>query len=222
MNFNKLTLYSNNLHEQQKFYLEKLDLKGTSSTDSLTIKLPHGELEFKETHDFKPYHFAFTIPGSKISEALEWLKERVKILKNGSDEVVDFPAWNAESIYFYDADGNIVEFIARKNLPYDTEVPFDSHQLIEISEIGVATSDFEEKFKQLTAIPGVEKFGGGDAVFCAIGEETGLFILIDKNRKDWFPGNDKAFSANFTTLIGTSEGEFRVVYIDDKLIFQTA
>jgi len=63
-------------------------------------------------------------------------------------------------MYFYDADKNIVEFIARKNLNNASTLPFNSTQLMSISEIGIPTLNIEEKFQQLRAISSVEEFSG--------------------------------------------------------------
>ncbi len=140
-------------------------------------------------------------------KALEWLKERVEIQKDVDAEIIDFPAWNAESIYFYDADKNILEFIARKNLDNGNPNSFTSNDLLEISEIGIATTDFKEKFDYLISDTGVAKFGGGKEVFCALGSET----------KDWFPTNDKAFAAEFIAKIELDEKLKIVEYKNETL-----
>ena len=54
-------------------------------------------------------------------------------------------------------------------------------------------TDIEAAFKKLKTHLGVSVFDGSFDKFCAVGEEQGLFIIIDKAKKDWFPLNDKAF-----------------------------
>jgi len=222
MKLKELTLYTSQPSVLEDFYKHILGLKLVDKLDDeLLFELKNSKLRFIRKESSRPYHFAFNIASNKIKEALEWLKSRVSILKNKDDDIVDFPAWNAESIYFYDPDKNILEFIARKNLDNKTEGDFSTEDIFEISEIGIATKDFTEKFKSLTAIPGVSKFSGGDEVFCAIGSEYGLFILIDKNRKDWFPGNDKAFSSEFIAIIEANNTETKVEFKDDTITHKT-
>lgn len=200
-----------------------MDLEIVSENDlEFSVKVNNSILKFIQNEGFHPYHFAFTIPSNKINESLKWLKERVSILKDGDKDIVDFPTWNAESIYFYDADKNILEFIVRKNLKNSSEGEFGSDDILEISEIGLATQDFEGKFQTLTSIPDIEKFSGGKEVFAAIGSERGLFILIDKNRKDWFPSNDKAYSSEFKVIIGTEKNDYIVTYEDETLTYKVA
>ncbi|WP_310993250.1 VOC family protein [Aequorivita marina] len=202
MKIKKLNLYTSQIDAQKKFYGDTLGLEINRSTEAeISFNAGNTILRFIKKSNFKPYHFAFNISPNKVSEALAWLQERVKIQKDGDYNVVDFPAWNAESIYFYDADNNIVEFIARKNLATRNSKPFTANDILEVSEIGLATKDFKEKYDFLTSKVGVAKFGGGKKVFSALGSETGLFILIDINEKNWFPTNDTAFAADFTAEI---------------------
>jgi hypothetical protein len=39
-------------------------------------------------------------------------------------------------------------------------------------------------------------FDGDFSSFCALGNDEGLFILIDKNKKKWFPTNDVAHASD--------------------------
>lgn len=218
MKIKELTLYSKNPEVLENFYHQNLGLHVLSkSKQEISFSLQNSILTFKHSDDATPYHVAFTISSNKITEALSWLKEQLQILKNKEDEIVDFPAWNAESIYFYDPDTNIIEFIVRKNLDFSTPGKFSSSDIIEISEIGLATENFDEKFNQLISIPNLQKFFGNDTIFCAIGSERGLFILIDKNKKDWFPGNDAAFSSPFDAIIEVKGQKFRVRFRNDQL-----
>ncbi|WP_034259800.1 VOC family protein [Aequorivita capsosiphonis] len=218
MKIRELTLHTTLIDAQKKFYGEKLGLQVVHSNEKeIAFKLGKTILKFIKTAKSKPYHFAFNIPSNKVTAALEWLKERVEIQKDGDFEIVDFPAWNAESIYFYDADKNILEFIARKNLDNHNSEPFNSEDLLEISEIGIATNEFKEKFDFLISEVGAPKFGGGKEVFSALGSETGLFILIDLNRKDWFPTNDKAFAADFVAKIELGGKPKTIQFKNEKL-----
>jgi len=219
MKIKELSLYTTQIDAQKRFYGDTIGLEILQSNEKeIVFNTGHSILRFKKKATSNPYHFAFNIPSNKVKEALSWLNERVKIQKDGDSEIVDFPAWNAESIYFYDADKNILEFIARKDLENRNSDPFSSEDLLEISEIGLATNNFKEKFDFLLSEVGVPKYGGGKEVFCALGSENGLFILIDLTRKDWFPTNDKAFAADFSVKIELNDKIKTVEYKNETLL----
>lgn len=214
MKIKELKIYTSNLNKQVDFYKQALGLEILEkSSSSASFKIGNSIFKLTVSEDFLPYHFAINIPCNQENEALNWLKSRVDILKDGDIEVQDFDFWNAKAIYFYDADQNIVEFIARKTLPNQSDREFNSNSLIEISEIGVPVNDIETTFNELQTIVPIKQYDGGFERFCAIGDETGLFICINKNIKDWFPTDDKAHSSEFELLFeenGTSyELEFK-------------
>jgi len=117
MKINELKIYSSRFDKQIAFYSGKIGLKLIEETEYEAIfQIGKSKLIFKKSERFQPYHFAINIPANKENEALNWLKQRVEILRDGNYEIQNFDSWNARAIYFYDEDKNIVEFIARKNL----------------------------------------------------------------------------------------------------------
>src|SRR5690554_1022636 len=222
MKIEELTLYTKKLNAQNFFYSQVLGLEETGVfTGGISFQVGDTLLKFIEKDTFQPYHFAFNVPADQIPEALVWLKGRVEIQRDGTNEIVDFPAWNARSIYFYDADNNILEFIGRKDIKTSISLPFSGRSFFEISEIGLATDNFDEKYHILLNDLNLNKFGGGKEVFAAFGSDNGLFILIDKSRKDWFPTNDKAHAADFKTIINLDEKRIEVEYTNQILSFHT-
>ena len=218
MQIKKLKIYTSSLSAQSQFYSEILKLKMLSqSENSISFKIGRSVLEIESAQKVTPYHFAINIPSNQENEALVWLKSRVEILKDGNNEIQDFEAWNAKAMYFYDMDKNIVEFIARKNLDNRSNETFDQNALLEILEIGMPTNDIENKFNFLNENIGMEIYSGGFDRFCAIGDEHGLFICIDKNIKDWFPTSDKTYSSDFEFCIQQGEIEYGVAFKNEKL-----
>jgi catechol-2,3-dioxygenase len=218
MQIKKLKIYTANLAAQSQFYAEILGLEKLGSTQkTVSFKMGKSVLEIESSLSATPYHFAINIPSNQEMEALNWLKDRLEILKDGSNEIHDFVAWNAKAMYFYDPDQNIVEFIARKNLDHRSETAFDQNALLEISEIGLPTDDIEKEFNRLNKNLGLEIYSGNFDRFCAIGDENGLFICVDKNIKDWFPTNDKAYSSNFEMILRHNEKAYEIVYKNEKL-----
>ncbi|MEO0572284.1 MAG: VOC family protein, partial [Bacteroidota bacterium] len=132
-------------------------------------------------------------------------------------EIQDFDFWNAKAIYFYDMDHNIVEFIARKNLKNGTDKEFNSNSLLEISEIGIPVNDIETTFNTLNTLSNLSKYDGGFEKFCAIGDENGLFICINKQLKNWFPTGDKAHSSEFGITFEENGKEYAMEFRNEKI-----
>jgi catechol 2,3-dioxygenase-like lactoylglutathione lyase family enzyme len=85
------------------------------------------------------YHFAFDVPRNKFVEAKAWLAGRVDLLDRDGRDEFEFSSWNATAVYFRDPAGNVVELIARRNLPNDSGRPFGSDGLLRVSEVGVVS-----------------------------------------------------------------------------------
>ena len=106
-----------------------------------------------------------------------------------------------------------------KNLDNRSELAFDQNSLIEISEIGLATDHIENEFNFLNKTIGLEIYSGDFDRFCAIGNENGLFICVNKNKKDWFPTGDKIFPSGFEIMIHQNENEYKIELKNEKLRF---
>lgn len=218
MQINKLKIFSPKIKEQADFYGQVLGLTILEQTDQKgIIEFGQSVLEIDYKAETTPYHFAINIPANKEEEALLWLKDRVEILKDGEHEIQDFDFWNAMAVYFYDEDLNIVELIARKNLNNPNKEPFSEKQFLEISEIGLPTYDIEEIYSQLNQLTQIEVFDGGFERFCAIGDEHGLFICINKQVKDWFPTSDKAYSSAFEINLTEQGKEYELCFDGEKV-----
>jgi catechol-2,3-dioxygenase len=133
------------------------------------------------------------------------------------NEIQNFVNWNAKAIYFYDRDKNIVEFIARNNLKNSSSEDFNGNSLVEISEIGIPTTNIKKEFSFLNEKLGLSIYDGTFENFCAIGSERSLLICIDKNAKGWYPLNDEAYSSDFMLKLIVDQREFVLEYSDEIL-----
>lgn len=213
-----LKLFTGDLQAQMNFYSKLLGLPVQNTSEkSFQLKLGYTWLEFEERPAATPYHIAIHIPAFQEEKALAWLEERVEILKDGEDSIVDFPGWKAKSIYFYDADRNIVEFISRRHFFPAVSEEFSEKSLLGISEIGLATEDVEEKFNFLNNNFGLQKFTGDYERFCATGDDEGLFIIINKNLKDWIPTGDEAHASDFEIRLSVQNAIFGAAFKNDRL-----
>lgn len=218
MKIEYLKIYSPELESQKKFYRELLELPVSQvAEDRLQVRLGFSLLEIEKQEAATPYHLAFHIPPQREKVAMEWVEQRMDVLENDGEKITDFPAWNAKSIYFYDAAQNILEFISRRELYPPATGKFTSKEILGISEVGLATANVEEKFSFLNENFGLEKYSGDYERFCAAGDDEGLFIIINKDQKDWIPTGDKAYSSPFEIKISVEKALFGAVYENERL-----
>lgn len=205
----ELQIFTDSIKNVAAFYGDLLGFKVLQrDEDSISFQAGKTVLRFLYSPHTTPYHFAFNIPSNAIEEAHIFLQGKVDILNDGYTEIFDFDTWNARAIYFYDQDKNIVECIARKNLSIYKEGPFSIADILGISEMGMPVNDIQSYFDQIKNTLGLVQYSGNKTSFCAQGTETGLFILIDKNNRKWFPKNDNAFEANFKMIVSIQGQDF--------------
>jgi len=218
MKIKRLEIGCKNIVEQQKFYRDILGLEiHESSISSFELHIGYSVLFFRQKENFTPYHIAFHIPDRDEEKALKWLKNRVSVLKFESDTIIDFKGWDAKSIYFYDADANIMEFISRRNYNCESLKEFSEGSILGISEIGLATDDIQEKHHFLNANCELDIFDGNFKNFCAIGNDLGLLITINSTLKTWFPTGDKAFNSEFNLQFSNKGKQYNMQYKRNKL-----
>ena len=196
MKINELELLTPDLSGQQFFYGEVLQLPVSVGPTGNTIEIQAGEtrLVFRQAPPkwTGVYHFAFNIPENQFEEGRNWIMERVGLASDESGRTeFHFDNWNADALYFYDQAGNILEFIARHTLQNASELPFSSHSLLCVSEIGVGTPDVPGLVEGLQAQHGLQPYGEPHTdEFTAVGDENGLFIVVRPGR-NWMPDTGK-------------------------------
>lgn len=213
MRIEHLALKTSRLEEQRHFYGEILGMEIREvSLTSFEVQLELSVLRFTQSAQATPYHIAFHIGASQQHKALDWLKQRVDILQDQEKEIIDFSSWNAKSIYFYDPDKNVLEFISRRHLYPTKEDAFAGRSVLGISEIGLATDNVLESYTFLNKEFDLVKFTGDYDTFCATGDDHGLFIIADTTKKTWFPSADQVIPADFDIRFTTSQLRARFQY----------
>jgi catechol-2,3-dioxygenase len=208
MNILELELLTDSITETELFYTDVIGLKTISKTNSsVSFAAGYTKLTFRSSENLKPvYHFAFDIPNNKLLEAFAWIEKKTEIMEVVPPEkIADFYNWNAKSFYFYDNNGNILEFIARFSLDNASEKPFDGLSILSVSEIGFVTKNVSQLSDELFNKYGLSVFSKQPKLekFIVLGTDTGLFILVEENR-DWYPTHQKAKS--FWTKVVFSNG----------------
>jgi catechol 2,3-dioxygenase-like lactoylglutathione lyase family enzyme len=218
MNILEVELLTDNINETEIFYNEVLGLPTVSRNEaSVSFAAGTTKLTFRSSKNVKPvYHFALDIPNNKLLEAFAWIEKKTEIMEViPPDKIADFYNWNAKSFYFYDNNGNILEFIARQDLDNASEKPFDGSSIVSVSEIGFVSKNVAKLSDELFEKYGLTTFSRQPKLnkFIVLGTDTGLFILVEENR-NWYPTDKKAKSF-WTKVVFDTEGEKREIEVLD-------
>lgn len=190
MRIKRLNILTDDLIAQKEYYSNVLELPVHLEEDDLLVQAGKTEIIFTQSpaHWTGAYHFAFNIPENQFLQAKGWLSKRIPLLKDaqGNDEFKS-ETWNSISLYFKDSAGNILEFIARHDQKNATEIPFNSEQILQVSEIGLPSKDVIAFANELCEKLNVSVYRQEpNENFTPIGDEDGLFILPSENRI-WIP-----------------------------------
>ena len=213
MKIKEVILFSNNIQGQKQFYKTVLGFEQLfDAPEKISFKAGESILTFQYKKDFKPSHLAFNIPSNAINDALIWLRKRTEVLDCDGEKIADFSNWKAKAIYFYDADKNIMEFIARERIDIESDEAFTPRLIISISEMAIATTNIEGIYNSINAMKSIPIFDGDFNRFCALGNDDGLFIVIDKTIKKWYPTNEEVFTSDFII-----KGDYNFEFTNGKI-----
>jgi catechol 2,3-dioxygenase-like lactoylglutathione lyase family enzyme len=209
MKLKQIQIQTNNIQQTASFYQDILNLCILEKDlNTLTIQAGNSILKFVENPQFKSiYHFAFNIPENKLNEAIEWCKNKVDLIFiEDQNFITNFENWNANAVYFYDNNGNLLEFIARHDLNNAQEEVFSSKAILNISEIGIVNENPLELGNQLIEKYGLKFFSknANSEKFAVLGNDEGLLILVQPNR-NWYPTQTPSES-NATKILLENKG----------------
>lgn len=184
-----IDLETADLSTERAFYTQTLGLPlQQTTTDAFTVQAGTTALTFHSSSQ-QPllYHFAFTIPFNKWKQAKAWLIARTRLLEGvGKDEFENVRV-RTHNYYFPDPAGNILEFIAREDLPPKAGEDFGPEDILHISKIGLVVDDVPGAVKQLKIRLGIEVYRDSFFEdFAQIGDINGVFVLVKRGRL-WAP-----------------------------------
>ena len=190
MNIQKLQLWAADLQAQKDFYSNILELPTELTSAGVLVHAGSTEILFtRAPSGFDgAYHFAFNIPQNQYQAARQWITARIPLLKDKTGKE-DFhsDSWNSDSVYFPDAAGNVLEFIARHSLNNAVGGDFDASKILNVSEIGLPSENVIAFAGELCAKLGLSIYKQEpNETFTPVGDENGLFILPIKDRI-WMP-----------------------------------
>lgn len=196
MQIEEVILYTSSLPRTRLFYSRTLELPIVAeSEEGVTFRAGASLLTFKPTAEGKPYyHIAFNITNNHFSNSFDWIDAKLDILPaNEQMPIAVYEEWNAQSFYFYDNNGSILEFIARFDLPYESGEAFSVNDIREISEVGVVATNVTATAARLTEEQDLPVFAKSapSAHFAALGDDHGLFIVVPVGHQ-WVPTHKPA------------------------------
>ncbi|MFB9992062.1 VOC family protein [Deinococcus oregonensis] len=220
MHIESLTLFTPDLDVQHAFYTGVLGLSTARNTpDSVTVQAGQTLVTFRQhTAPGRFSHLAFDIPRHQVDGAEAWLRARVPLLEDAQG-ISRFPlseGWNSESLYFEDAAGNLLECIARHDLPNDHAAPFSSGGLLHVSELGIVVPDVAAAVLDLERRFGLLTFNEQSDTFAPVGDQHGLLIVVEEGR-GWFPTGRPAVRAPFEV---TFTGNGSTQHFDDSSVLE--
>ncbi len=189
MEINEVILLTDKLSAVKHFYTAELGLAVIkASQNEISFAAGTSVLTFKQSAAAAYYHFAFNIVPGLFHQAHAWAQQRFKLLAFENNTIIHFPNWNANSLYFMDPSGNILEFIARYDLPSLHKNVFDTSCILNISEIGIVTDPVSATKQLLEDNFGLSVFHRQQPTeeFCPMGDDSGLLIVVTQHR-NWFP-----------------------------------
>lgn len=214
----ELTLFSHNLEAQKQFYQSVFGVDFyEDSVDHFSFQAGWTKVTFRKSNIKTVYHYCYLIPSNKLDEAIVWLQDKIELITVGGEVIHQHTHWNAAAIYFYDADGNIGELIARYDLPYISDHPFTYTDILCMNEIGLPSSDCRKLNAEISDKIGTEIWKGDLDRFVVNGDQEGMFLLVNNTVKDkWYPTNIFPETVNIEALINHQDQLTRVIYDDQN------
>ncbi|NEW05685.1 glyoxalase [Paenibacillus sp. SYP-B3998] len=191
MNILKIEVRTKCLESIKQFYGDLLNFEIMEfSGNRMILQAGTSTIIFNEEDESEAfYHIAFSIPSNQLSEAKKWLENKgIELITKDNEDQFEFIDWSASACYFYDPDGNLIEFIAHHSIDHTSSDSFQAKSILHVSEIGLPVDDVRVETKRICERFGLSLWRGDGEQFAAIGDENGLFIVTDKNRP-WFPDN---------------------------------
>lgn len=214
MEIDNLHLRTAHLSDLRTFYADTLDCPVTNAdAGEFTIEIGTTDVTFSGIDDRSDpsYHFAINIPQNQFDDARTWLSDRVELVSDAEtgEHEIFFEDWNAHAIYGLDPANNLFELIARHDLSNDSDRLFGSEHFRRVSEIGLPVPNVRRAVEAIKDNVGVSLRNNrataitDDASFAAVGDDHGLFIVVEEGR-GWFPIRNQAAEV-YPVTIGISD-----------------
>jgi len=219
MEIREVKIFSNRIDEQEDFYKNVVGFQCVRESNSLLeINTKENKLILEKSIEKFYYHFAFLIPTGSLNSAINFVEEKsIELLPFQKKKIIQFDT--GRSIYFYDKDGNIVEFIERPTLNYPSNNNFSIENILKLNEIGLPVSEPKRMAERLTnrfGIGAINKKDFNDQ-FCWVGDYNGVIIVV-KNGRNWFPTEKPGITNDFVIKYFDQGKEYKLSFENKKII----
>jgi catechol 2,3-dioxygenase-like lactoylglutathione lyase family enzyme len=172
------------------------------------------------------HHLAFSVPLGKVPATRTWLANRAELLVRDGRDLFTFdpPFGPAESLYFADPDGSVLELIGRDGPSPAAGSGFDPIvDITGVAEVAIPVAAVPEAVDLLTTLWSLPPVLASPE-FAAVGDRAGMFILVRPERP-WFPTADRL--PNLTPLAidvdtGHSGGPRTLIFANQTTATATA
>ena len=220
MRIKKLQLFTNQLLKEKEFYNETLGFELLAdSRKAFRLKIGWSELSFIHSDKAHHYHYCFLIPSNKLQEALSWMEHSHEVIEiEKGRKTQGFESWNADSFYFYDASGNLAEFIVRHDLKNTSDSNFTISDVLCVNEIGLPSQNIKKLNQELNAISKTELWKGDLERFGTHGSDEGMFLMPHTLlKKNWFPTDMKIESAPLLVQTEHQGQSYEIKFKNEKV-----
>ena len=201
MKITNVHLKTAHLNDLKEYYADTVECPITNTdVREFTVTIGTTDIVFSEADDGSDpfYHFAINVPQNQFEDSVAWLSDRVELLSDAEtgDSEIFFEDWNAHAVYCLDSAGNLLELIARHDLSNDSARPFGSENFLEVSEIGLPVPNVKRAVEAIGDNVGVSLRNNhaatitDDTSFAAVGDDHGLFIVVEDGR-EWFAARNQ-------------------------------
>lgn len=185
--FKSVILYTNELKRLRRFYMNIMELPLVENLENeFTLAIGESTLTFRETEADAFYHYAINIPGNQFSLIKSMMQQKHTLNREGGRNEVYFESFDADSIYFDDPAGNIVELVGRRHR--DLFGAPSPESFLNISEVGIVTYDMTNVGDQIQDI-GIPLRQGTEIkphTLNFLGRDDTFIVLVPPGRKWYF------------------------------------
>lgn len=185
--FKSVVLYTNKLRLLKRFYRNVMELEIiNNSEEEFTVNIGESNLTFRQADEASFYHFAFNIPGNQFSLIKSWMKGKLTLNREGGRDEVYFPSFNADSMYFEDPAGNIIELIGRRHRDlFGNPSPASFLNISEVSMTTYAMTKVGDRIQDL-GIPLRQGTEIDPHSLNFLGRDDTFIVLVPPGRKWYF------------------------------------
>lgn len=185
--FKSVLLYTNKLKLLKRFYRNVMGLEVIkTSAEEFSVNVGESTITFRQSDHPAFYHFAINVPGNQFSLIKHWMQERLTLNREKAEDQIYFSNFNADSIYFEDSAGNLIELIGRRNRDVFGNVTTAS--FLNVSEVGMVTPHIIDVGDDLQDL-GIPLWQGTEVdpeSLNFLGKDDTFIVLVPPDRRWYF------------------------------------